>query len=248
MSQAFEELRRESHENSMFRGPLSSENSKVLPVECKMGPKTMLSKEVENKIVKCPFTLADAGFPITKQLLDNVTDMISNQGETSENRGPGETWFKLFLLRHPTVHMRVAQNISKASADVSEGGREYTKMVRENAQLFRKQCASTHWPTLNAYITLKKPHSLSPTIGSDGKKRCKQKTKKVQTRALIASDNIRLCCWVEMQLANWRRRWPFSKIKSFRKTFRANGWIGELGSRCDLPVFKFLLKLIFTHS
>lgn len=38
----------------------------VRPIERKMGPKTILSSAVEKKIVKCLFTLADAGFPITK--------------------------------------------------------------------------------------------------------------------------------------------------------------------------------------
>lgn len=88
----------------------------VRPIERKMGPKTILSSAVEKKIVKCLFTLADAGFPITKQqLIDNVADLVSSQPENPFKGGrPKEKWFRLFCSRHPSIRMRVAQNISRA--------------------------------------------------------------------------------------------------------------------------------------
>lgn len=92
------------------------------PVQRKMGPKPLLGSVAEKKIVKCLFSLADAGFPITKQqLLDNVADFASKQPENPFINGrPSDKWFRLFCLRHPSIRMRVAQNITRARAGVTE--------------------------------------------------------------------------------------------------------------------------------
>lgn len=94
----------------------------VRPIERKMGPKPILGSFVEKRIVKCLFTLADAGFPLSKQqLLDNVADFASKQSENPFKNGrPGRKWFELFRSRHPSISMRVAQNISRARAGVTE--------------------------------------------------------------------------------------------------------------------------------
>lgn len=99
----------------------------------KMGPKTFLEPSIENKIVKCLFTLAEAGFPLTKaQLLDNVAILASQQENNPFKNGrPGDTWFKLFCARHPALAIRVAQNISKSRAQVTEENlREWFKRTR----------------------------------------------------------------------------------------------------------------------
>lgn len=109
-----------------YNVPTSTLISKITgtrPAErSKNGPKPMLGSAVEVKIVKCLFTLADAGFPISKpQLLDIVADFASKQPNNPFKTGrPSDKWFRLFRSRHPTLSMRVAQNISRARAGVTE--------------------------------------------------------------------------------------------------------------------------------
>lgn len=120
-----------------FNVPKSTLNDKargVAPVARKMGPKTILNSNIENKIVQCLFTLADAGFPISKQqLLDNVADLMSKEEVNPfKDGGPGKKWFQLFRTRHPTISMRVAQNISKSRAKVTESNlRNWFENVRK---------------------------------------------------------------------------------------------------------------------
>lgn len=101
-----------------FNVPKTTLNNKargLFSLTRKMGPNTFLEPAIENKIVKCLFTLAEAGFPLTKaQLLDNVALLVSQQENNPFKNGrPGDTWFKLFCARHPALATRVAQNISK---------------------------------------------------------------------------------------------------------------------------------------
>lgn len=109
----------------IFNVPVSTLSYKlrgIRPIERKMGPQSMLGSNMENKIVKCLFTLADAGFPITKeQLMDNVTNLAQKQEVNPFKNGrPSNKWFQLFRSRHPMISMRVAQNISRARAGVTE--------------------------------------------------------------------------------------------------------------------------------
>lgn len=102
-----------------YNVPKTTLNNKArdfYPAGRKMGPKTIVL--IENKIVKCVFTLAEAGFPLSKaQLLDNVALLMSQQESNPFVNGrPGDTWFKLFRERHPSVTTRVAQNISRSRA------------------------------------------------------------------------------------------------------------------------------------
>lgn len=109
-----------------FNVPKSTLNDKVrgvVPAGRQIGPKPLLGMETEKKIVKCLFTLADAGFPLTKQqLIDNVRDMVvkSTHENPFSNGVPGRMWFQLFRARHPEISLRVAQNISRARAGVTE--------------------------------------------------------------------------------------------------------------------------------
>lgn len=108
-----------------FDVPKTTLNDKargIVPISRKPGPRTLLDEETENKIVRCLFTLANAGFPITtQQFITNVADLASKLKNNPFPKGlPGRKWFNLFRSRHPEISMRVAQNISKARAAVSE--------------------------------------------------------------------------------------------------------------------------------
>lgn len=94
------------------------------PIDCTLGPATILSKNEENLLVQWLFKMSDCHFPVTKDhLLDSVQKMIQQKNLEScpfkDNR-PGKKWFTSFLKRHPEISERTAQNLTKARDDVSE--------------------------------------------------------------------------------------------------------------------------------
>lgn len=101
-------------------GRLLRQNLSKLP---KLGAPTVLDEMLEDKIVECVKDLADAGFPITKnQMIGNVSGYISNAKiQTSfKNGSPGIKWFRLFRGRHRDISLRIAENISKSRAAITE--------------------------------------------------------------------------------------------------------------------------------
>lgn len=98
------------------------------PVDCRMGPETILTSVEENLLVKWLLSLADSGFPATRlQLLDSVQMLVTklNRSNPFKNNRPGKKWFRCFLTRHPQLSERLTQNLTKSRSDVSE------KKVRE---------------------------------------------------------------------------------------------------------------------
>ncbi|XP_074106388.1 uncharacterized protein LOC141532112 [Cotesia typhae] len=102
---------------------LHSRLKKNIPLDAKKGPKTYLTKEEEDQIVKWIFYLSDRGFPVTKnQLLDSVRDIVTELDrkiDFIDNR-PGRHWYQAFLRRHPDISRRVVQNLSSVRASVTE--------------------------------------------------------------------------------------------------------------------------------
>ncbi|KAF9802935.1 hypothetical protein SFRURICE_015532 [Spodoptera frugiperda] len=94
------------------------------PVDCNLGPATVLSHEEENILVRWVCFMAAKHFPVTKeQLLDSVQKIISEKKLDScpfTNNRPGKKWYSLFLKRHPDLSERTAQNLSKAREEVTE--------------------------------------------------------------------------------------------------------------------------------
>lgn len=94
------------------------------PVDCNLGPATVLSHEEENILVRWVCFMAEKHFPVTKeQLLDSVQKIISEKKLDScpfTNNWPGKKWYSLFLKRHPDLSERTAQNLSKAREEVTE--------------------------------------------------------------------------------------------------------------------------------
>ncbi|KAH9627760.1 hypothetical protein HF086_001774 [Spodoptera exigua] len=94
------------------------------PVDCNLGPATVLSHEEESILVRWVCFMAEKHFPVTKeQLLDSVQKIISEKNLDScpfTNNRPGKKWYSLFLKRHPVLSERTAQNLSKAREEVTE--------------------------------------------------------------------------------------------------------------------------------
>jgi len=90
---------------------------------CTSGPPTVLPQEVEEEIVSCIIYKAERANPITKEeLLDSVQQYVkaSNIKTKFTNNRPGRHWVEGFFKRHPELTIRMAQNLIKARADVSE--------------------------------------------------------------------------------------------------------------------------------
>lgn len=93
------------------------------PINCSMGPSSVLTKEEENVLVQWMLAFAGRRFPITKQyLLESVQKIMIDQKRENPftDNKPGRTWFESFLKRNPEIREKTAQNITKARDDVTE--------------------------------------------------------------------------------------------------------------------------------
>jgi len=111
---------------TMFEVPRTTLSRKVSfpeKIDCTSGPPTVFSKEVEEEIVLSIIYRAERGNPITKEeLLDSVQQYVKVmklKTPFKEDR-PGRHWVEGFFKRHPHLTIRMAQNLIKARADVSE--------------------------------------------------------------------------------------------------------------------------------
>lgn len=93
------------------------------PLECSMGPPTILSTAEENILIQWIFELAKLHYPISKlQLIDSVEQIIKEtkrKNNFTDGR-PGDKWYKLFLRRHPELSVRIAQNLTTSREKVTE--------------------------------------------------------------------------------------------------------------------------------
>lgn len=103
-------------------------SSGKLPVECRMGPTTVLTDDVENLLEQWILPLAKAHHRVNKdQLLDSVQLLLQEQKRPKPftNSRPGRKWFNSFLKRHPNLSnslaSRVAKNLTSAREKVKEG-------------------------------------------------------------------------------------------------------------------------------
>lgn len=93
------------------------------PLECGMGPPTILTSEEEDILVRWLITLSDRHFPIDKeQLLDSVQRIIikSNRENPFKNNRPGKKWYQSFLKRHQEIAQRTSQNLTISRDNVTE--------------------------------------------------------------------------------------------------------------------------------
>ncbi|XP_062533950.1 uncharacterized protein LOC134202962 [Armigeres subalbatus] len=104
---------------STIRYRLSSKWQKTT----KHGPPSVLSKEEEDKICVWIIGMQQRGFPVQRRsLLLKVQEFLSaNPRKTPfKNNCPGRKWFNSFMRRHPTLSLRTPEEVTSASARVSE--------------------------------------------------------------------------------------------------------------------------------
>lgn len=93
------------------------------PIERKMGPKTVLTKKEEDKLVEWIKEITKKGFPPKKDdLVLTVQKIVANSGrETPFIDGkPGKKWIQLFLKRHSDLSPRVPETLTSVRASVTE--------------------------------------------------------------------------------------------------------------------------------
>lgn len=89
----------------------------------KPGHGTVLTIIEEKFIEKWILCLADRGFPVVKRQLLNSIQMYLNSNKRITpftNNFPGRKWYNNFLKRHPIIAKRMAQNLTKSRAAVTE--------------------------------------------------------------------------------------------------------------------------------
>ncbi|XP_063931160.1 uncharacterized protein LOC135143212 [Zophobas morio] len=93
------------------------------PVQRKMGPPTMLTKEEESLLKSSIIAMAKKGFPVNKEMVvDTVKKIITEENRPSpfKQNTPGRKWFSGFLKRHPDIAARHAESINISRTDILE--------------------------------------------------------------------------------------------------------------------------------
>lgn len=84
------------------KSTLSNKINKKVPLSRQLGPKTVLSREEETRIVNWISSTAKVGFPVhpeeVKDSVQAVLNVCERPNPVTDNR-PGPKWFELFLKR-----------------------------------------------------------------------------------------------------------------------------------------------------
>lgn len=100
------------------RRTLGDNHKGKTPIERKLGPDSILSKEEEAKIVTWLLKMNESGFPVTKEvLIDTVSKLVKelNRPNPFNNGIPGRT----FMIRHPKLSA-ITQNLTQFRGNVTE--------------------------------------------------------------------------------------------------------------------------------
>lgn len=96
----------------------------ISPLDCNLGPSTVLSPDEEKKtLVKWVSFMAENHFPVTKDQTGQCSENNFRKNVINcpfTNKCPGKKWFSSFLKRHLDLAHRTAQNLTKAREDVTE--------------------------------------------------------------------------------------------------------------------------------
>ncbi|XP_015113513.1 uncharacterized protein LOC107038770 [Diachasma alloeum] len=115
-------LRQAAKNFGVPKSTLYLKSRNFVPLECRKGPKTILSDDEESKIIKWMVFCAKVGFPVTKaQLLDCVQKHFGDKKTPFKNNRPGKHWYNAFMKRHSNLSKRIVKNLTSTQASVSEG-------------------------------------------------------------------------------------------------------------------------------
>lgn len=118
----------------------------------KPGRPTVFTEEEEMVFVANITALSEYGFPLTDfDLKMIIRDYLASQGRTVNqfsNNVPGKDWMKGFLIRHKSLSKRLANNIKRVRAQVSE------EIILKFSENIAKETEKFH---RKIYTTLMKP-------------------------------------------------------------------------------------------
>ena len=89
----------------------------------KRGPSTLFSADQENQIVMWIKTVANAGFPVSKEILKYSVGKLAKECHVTFPGGntlPGRKWFEAILRRHLDIASRASQNLTIQRFDVTQ--------------------------------------------------------------------------------------------------------------------------------
>lgn len=108
-----------------YKIPRSTIKNKLAQKYCsKPGRPTVFSEQEEASFVAHITALSEYGFPLTDfDLKMIIAEYLASQGRTVQqfkNNTPGKDWLRCFLTRHKSLSRRLANNIKRVRAQVSE--------------------------------------------------------------------------------------------------------------------------------
>lgn len=108
-----------------YKIPRSTIKNKLASLAQKTrGGQTVFTRDEEIAFVSHLVTMSEFGFPLTaldfRQIVKLYLSAKGAQIKNFKDNLPGADWLKGFLRRHPTVTARLASNIKRARAEVSE--------------------------------------------------------------------------------------------------------------------------------
>lgn len=106
----------------------------------KSGPDPVLNEAEENELCNFILQLAKRGFPRKKDDIKTCVEdflKVNPRPNPFRNGKPGDVWFKAFLNRHPNISIRTSEEVTNASACVSE--QDIRKWFQEIKQYFDEE-------------------------------------------------------------------------------------------------------------
>lgn len=108
---------------------------------------TVLTAAEEKQIVQWILDVSKQGFPISPSELKDTVQMFLDKTKRKTifvNNRPGRNWFNRFMGRHPTLSIRLSENLNKSRAAVTEGMiRSWFNEVRGKVCLPKEYVMST---------------------------------------------------------------------------------------------------------
>lgn len=109
---------------SIARATLQRKLKGEVALATKKGPNPVFNQEQESNISFWIKSMANAGFPITKEILMHSVAKLAKECKISFPGGnglPGRKWFEAFMRRHQDIKMRTSQNLTTSRQQVTQG-------------------------------------------------------------------------------------------------------------------------------
>ena len=106
----------------LFNVPVETLRRRVtgkVDIDCRPGPRTVLTKEEEDKIAQYLIKMADMGYGLTPDsVMHMVYDIVENfkRPHPFKNEKAGRSWYEGFRKRHPNLTIRQPQPLSYCRA------------------------------------------------------------------------------------------------------------------------------------